>query len=127
MFRIIIAVLLTLCATISVAHENRFQSVVLSVYDGDTIHATINIGLFKMVVSDATIRLHGIDAPEIRGSERPQGLISADWLRSQIDGKSIVLEVFGEDKYGRLLGVIWLDGRNINQEMIANDYAKPYD
>ena len=44
------------------------------IYDGDTITAVIDLGFG--VYKTAILRLKGIDAPELRGDERPEGIKS---------------------------------------------------
>lgn len=104
-----------------------YQAKVVSVYDGDTIRADIDLGL-GVWKHNQVIRLYGIDTPELRGEERPKGLESRDWLRGQIAGKEIVLQTFKDKKgkYGRWLGEIHLGSRNINQELIELGLADPY-
>ena len=103
----------------------KYPAEVTSVYDGDTITVAIDLGFD--IVKTEKIRLHGINAPEVRGSERYEGLKSRDALRQKILHKSIELETFKGDKkgkYGRTLGIIWLDDENINNWLVQNDYAE---
>ncbi len=62
-----------------------YKADVTEVYDADTITADIDLG-FHTWRKDEKLRLYGIDAPEVRGKSRPQGLLSRDWLRGQIQG-----------------------------------------
>ncbi len=104
---------------------------VLDVYDGDTIRVEIDFG-FGMIWRGNTgkgvsIRLYGIDTPEIRGEERPDGLIARDKLREEILGKNIVLKTIKDKtgKYGRYLGIIIKeDGTNINEWLISEGLAE---
>lgn len=114
-----------LLSTPLAAHENRFESVVLKVHDADTIHAQISVGM-GLVLSRESIRLYGIDAPELYGQNADHGRVGAEWLRQQIDGRDVTLEIFGRDKYGRLLAVVWLDGRNLNRELVERGFAVVY-
>ena len=49
----------------------EYRAVVTKVYDGDTITADVDLG-FNTWRHDESLRLVGIDAPEMRGNERPQ-------------------------------------------------------
>ena len=102
-----------------------YQAKVTSVYDGDTITVDIDLGLCVWVRSQK-IRLHGLDAPELRGDSRPHGLESRDKLRELIDGKTVTLRTHKDDKgkYGRWLGTIECDGRDVNRWMIDHGYAR---
>lgn len=105
-----------------------YDAIVRSVYDGDTIRVDIDLG-FNTWIHNESIRLYGINAPEIRGEERPLGLVSRDWLRQQLPaGAEIKIKTIKdkEEKYGRYLGVIYLNDVNLNEMMVANGLAKPY-
>ena len=75
------------------------------------------------------VRLLGIDTPEVRGPEKLDGLISRDRLRELIDGKDIIIVTHKDrgGKYGRLLATIYLDGVDINQQLVDEGLAKVYD
>ncbi len=101
-----------------------YRAKVLSVYDGDTITVKINLG-FNVAIEKMKIRLADIDAPEVKGKSRNAGLLSRDYLRERILGKDIILRTL-KDKtgsFGRYIGRIYLDGKNINDELVANGYA----
>jgi micrococcal nuclease len=72
------------------------------------------------------IRLIGINAPEVRGIEREQGIIARDWLREKLpEGKSLVIQTAKDrkGKYGRWLATLFLDGVNINDLLVQNGMA----
>ena len=46
-----------------------YKATVTEVYDGDTITVDIDLGL-NVWLKDQTLRLLGIDTPELRGEER---------------------------------------------------------
>jgi len=90
------------------------------VYDGDTITATIDLG-FNIVIKGEKLRLYGIDTPEVRGDSRPEGIKSRDWLRNRILGKDIIIKTLKDKKgkYGRYIATIFIDGVNINDEIVS--------
>lgn len=110
-----------------------YKAFVTNVYDGDTITCNIDLG-FDITIHERKIRLFDIDTPEIRGSERKEGLVSRDYLRSLILNKTIYIEtqLDKSGKYGRLLGTIYLIeegdsiGENLNEKLITEGYAKRY-
>jgi micrococcal nuclease len=104
-----------------------YKAHVVSVYDGDTLTVDIDLG-FDIHFKDMKIRMYGIDTPEIRGTSRPKGLISRDALRERILGKDVIVRTIRDtqEKYGRYLAVIDLDGENINRWMVVNKYAVEY-
>ncbi|KAA3612298.1 MAG: nuclease [Calditrichaeota bacterium] len=106
----------------------HYRAKVVSVYDGDTCRVDIDLGLGTWVHNES-IRLHRINAPEMRGAEKVQGKLSRDYLRGLIDGEEIVLQTVldKKGKYGRYLGEIWLemDGeyKCVNDMMVENGFA----
>ncbi len=109
----------------------HYRATVVRVYDGDTIWVDIDLG-FHIWFKRVKIRLARIDAPEIRGPERPAGLVARDFLRQLILNKPILLQTLKDrkGKYGRYLGEIWLEQEgqyiNVNDEMLARGYASPW-
>jgi micrococcal nuclease len=99
------------------------QLKVSRVTDGDTIH--IRDGTIEQ-----TIRLVGIDAPEISHKKRepsqPFGQAATKYLAGLVLNKVVEIKEFGQDRYGRTLGVVFLDGKNVNLEMIKAGYAEVY-
>lgn len=102
-----------------------YRARITSVYDGDTVTADVDLG-FSVWAHGEKLRLYGLDAPELRGSEREQGLISRDWLREQILDKDVFIRTVADKKgkYGRYLAEIFLDGININDQLVAEGLAE---
>ncbi|WP_299945378.1 thermonuclease family protein [uncultured Ruegeria sp.] len=110
-----------------------YRAHVTDVYDADTITVTVDQG-FHSSMEKLKVRLFGINAPEVRGPERPEGLVSRDWLQEQILGKDIIMQTFkagrGKGKYGRWLANIYRsegDEISLNDEMINLGLAKAAD
>ena len=89
---------------------------VVSIHDGDTI--TVLQGKRQIKV-----RLFGIDAPELK---QPYGKKSKQFLVNLIAGKVVEVEENGKDRYKRTIGTIYLNGKDINAQMVANGYAWVY-
>ena len=91
------------------------------VIDGDTIH----IGKNK-------IRLHGIDAPEIKQTCNIEekiwncGLESSAKLKKLITKKEIRCEVSDIDWYKRYVAECYVNNLNINQYMVRQGWAIAY-
>lgn len=100
-----------------------YKADIISIYDGDTVTALISVGF--NIFTEQKIRLYGIDAPEVKGKSRGEGLKSRDWLRSKILNKSILIKTIKDKKgkYGRYLGILYLNGENINDSLVSNGYA----
>ncbi|MGH7494385.1 MAG: thermonuclease family protein [bacterium] len=95
----------------------HYRALVVGVYNGDTCTVDIDLGLNCWLRSQK-LRLHRINAPEMKGEEKAAGTPARDFLRSLISGKKFVVETIKDDteKYGRFLAEIWLeqDGQWIN-------------
>ena len=105
-----------------------YRAIVRSIYDGDTIRIDVDLGL-RTWIRNEQVRLAGIDAPEIRGEERPQGLAARDWLAARIpSGTAILIQTYKDarGKYGRWLVDIWHDDVLVNQEMVELGLALAY-
>ena len=76
----------------------EYRAYVRKVYDGDTITVDFDLG-FGVVLKSQKIRLLRIDAPEVRGKERPEGLKSRDALRKLIGNKWVQIKNY-KDKEG---------------------------
>lgn len=119
-------------------NEIKFGYVV-DVYDGDT--CKINM-YFKDEIYRWNCRIMGIDTPELRTkneNEKECGYFVRDKLREKILNKIVIVKCLNFDKYGRLLVNIYeydnnIDSINninnlssINDWLISNNYALPYD
>jgi len=100
---------------------------VIKVYDGDTI--TIGVYYLKRYYK-FSIRLEGIDAPELRTSdlkEKEAGYFVRDRLAEKIMGQFIRVEISGYDKYGRILAKIFHRGVDICQWLLDKKWVVKYD
>ena len=105
----------------------EYRALVTKVYDGDTITVDFDLG-FGIMLKKQTIRLFGINTPEVRGTEKADGIISRDALRQRILGKQVIIKTSKDKKgkYGRWLGEVFVEDENINQWLISEGYAKEY-
>ncbi len=99
------------------------QFKVTRVTDGDTIKVTNN-------GTTATIRLVGIDAPEKSRRKhqpgQPYSKKSTKLLGNLVLNKTVDIKSYGEGWYGRTLGVVHVDGMNVNLEMVKEGLAEVY-
>ena len=91
---------------------------VVGVSDGDTITVSDNLDKGKF-----RIRLNKIDAPE---KKQAFGNKAKQYLSSLIFGKQVSVRFKEIDRYGRISGVIYCDGAEINLVMVQNGYAWHY-
>lgn len=99
------------------ASAEALKGQVIAVADGDTV-----------TVLDADrqrhkIRLAGIDAPE---SRQAYGQRSRSSLKDLLDGRQVQVTYDKTDRYGRLVGKIELDGRDVNLEQLRRGLAWHY-
>ena len=109
MFAALFVALSTFAVTIS--------GTVTRVSDGDTVWVT-----------DAQryrhkIRLLDIDAPE---SSQTFGAESTARLKALVGGRAVRVTYSERDKYGCILGTVWLDGADINMQMVREGMAWCY-
>lgn len=100
-----------------------FTARVRHVSDGDTV--VIDTEGRKRI----KLRIYGIDAPELRRREspgQPDANGAARVLRSKIRGRRITVSTVDTDRYGRLVGKLYLDGQDIGREMIREGHAWAY-
>jgi len=100
------------------------------IIDGDTVDATIDLGFDTWVFK--RIRLAGIDTPETRTkdlAEKEAGLASKARLEALLGpvGSEFTLHSLSVGKYGRVLGIIWVDDKNINDTLLAEGFAEVYE
>lgn len=96
---------------------------VLSVVDGDRLHVRRND-------RDVTIRLIGIDTPEVDwygGDAECYGARAGRFARGLLDGELVELEFDQErrDQYSRTLAYLYLDdGRMVNVFLVRRGFAR---
>ncbi len=98
-------------------------------YDGDTI--TFNIpNIHPLLGDNISIRVYGIDTPEIRGNcalEKARALRVKTFVKDFLkDAKKITLIETRRDKYFRILARVVVDGKDLSEELIRNNLAVPY-
>lgn len=123
------------------------------IYDADTIYVDIDLG-FSTWIMNQTLRLYGINAPEVTGEEKEKGIIARDYLRSALKPNDFVIKTYKDrydsdkkGKYGRWLADVFIrsesahcDGHildylnidqqlyvNVNQVLLLRNYVRYYD
>ena len=89
----------------------------MRVADGDTIT------ILDAAKIQHKIRLYGFDAPE---KSQAFGQKSKQHLSSLVFGKDIRVKYKSRDKYGRILGTVYVDGRDSKLEMLRAGLAHHY-
>tara|TARA_B100000073_G_scaffold348457_1_gene367427 strand:- start:9508 stop:9963 length:456 start_codon:yes stop_codon:yes gene_type:complete len=103
---------------------------VIKVYDGDTITIANKLPIKDSPVYRFSVRLNGIDTPEIKSKEEAEKELAKkarDFLSEKILGKNVELKDVKSEKYGRILATVYYNHQDMNQMMIDNGHAQPYD
>lgn len=102
-----------------------FRAKVVRVVDGDTVDMTVDLGF--RISQEIRLRLLGINAPE---RNAPGGTEATNYLKLLLPiGQQTMIETFKNptDKYGRWLASIYVNGENINDNMISSGHAVYYE
>lgn len=89
---------------------------VTKIVDGDTIDVQLSSGPIR-------VRLHGVDTPE-RG--QPWGKESTAALTALVMGKEVDIEPFSQDRYERMIGIVYRGDLNVNLELVKRGHAWAY-
>ena len=100
-----------------IRETEKFSGNVVKVVDGDTI--------IILVEGNKTqkIRLYGIDCPEKR---QAFGKKAKKFTSSLVAGKNVKIVPIVNDRYGRLVALVYVDGVCVNQKIIEAGYAWVY-
>lgn len=114
----------TLCVSVH-SEEVLLTGRVVKVTDGDTITVLVPSGGMhsNALIMQHKIRLHGIDAPE---QGQSFGKASGQFLAGLVAGRDVKVKWSKKDRYGRILGTVFLDNREINLEMLQAGFAWHY-
>ena len=99
-------------------------------YDGDTI--TFNLpGLHPIIGEKISIRVNGIDTPEIRG-KCDQEKYNAKQAKEMVtdilrDAEQVILKNIQRGKYFRIVADVYADGESIADELIESGMTVRYD
>jgi endonuclease YncB( thermonuclease family) len=103
--------------SVDASGTQTFPGRVVAIADGDTIT------ILDSANTQHRIRLEGIDAPESHQAFGEQSRLS---LSEMIFGKDVSVSYQKTDQYGRLVGKILLDGKDINLEQVKAGMAWHY-
>lgn len=84
--------------------------------DGDTFTILVNNEQIR-------IRLHGIDCPE---KSQDFGNVAKQFLSEYVFGKVVTVQDMDTDRYGRTIGMVTIDGINVNEKLLQLGLAWHY-
>ncbi len=98
-------------------HAAEFGGRVVGISDGDTL--TVQTDDNRRV----RVRLAGIDAPE---HDQPYGAAATRSLSALALDRAVRVRVVAEDDYGRTVGTVFADGRDLDAEQVRRGMAWVY-
>ena len=106
-----------------------YYAELIRVIDGDTIEAMVDLGFHTW--RKVTVRLYGINTPETRTrdlEEKERGLAAKKRLTELLKDGKFMLESQGIGKYGRCLGIIYVEDFevNLNRMLVQEGHAEIY-
>lgn len=96
--------------------QPQIQGKVVSVADGDTITILQNNKQYK-------IRLYGIDTPE---KKQDFGQKAKKFTSDMVFKQDVKVIAYDIDRYGRTVGMVYIDQKCLNEELIRNGFAWVY-
>jgi micrococcal nuclease len=110
----LLTIILSLLPTLALAAT--YTGKVIKVVDGDTLEVLYQGAPLR-------VRLSEIDTPK---RAQPWYRRAKEALAGKVAGEVVSVEEVDVDRYGRLVGKIWLVGRDVNREMVAEGHAWVY-
>lgn len=115
-----------------VVQPYQYWAQVTRIVDGDTIEMNVAVG-FKVAIHER-FRLIGVDTPEVYSVKRTseeykRGKAASDYVKKRIPpGSWVEIKVYAEqrEKYGRWLCEVFVDGKSLNEDLIAKGHAHEY-
>ena len=102
--------------TLAAEPKPVLSGTVTRVVDGDTIIVQLQTGPIR-------VRLYGIDAPE---STQAEGREATAYLVKRIAHQSVELEPYSQDRYNRMVAIIYLGDEDIDETMVQQGFAWAY-
>ena len=107
---------------------------VIKVYDGDTITIAAKMPFRTMTgpIYRFSVRLNGINTPEMKGKgvtedEKNAAYATQKFVSNLILNKYVSLKNIKNEKYGRILADVYIEDIHVNELLLNERYAVPYD
>ena len=115
----VVILLLVIAGSGTLCYGKRLETVtgvVVKVLDGDSF-------IMKRGKVAHEVRMWGIDCPEYT---QPYSNHAKSLTKSMIEKKKVKVEMKYQDRYDREIGMVYLDGANINGELVRRGAAWVY-
>lgn len=105
---------------------------VIKIYDADTITIASKLPYDSSPIYRLSVRLNGIDTPEMKGKniseeEKNASINARDFVSNLTLNKFVRLENVSSEKYGRILADVYIGNIHLNELLLKERYAVPYD
>ena len=129
----LIGIFLTIMTGYSKGADKIYEDVVINevvnIYDGDTF--TVNIYCWPNIIGkNISIRIYGIDTPEIRGTEGVVKKLALDAKKMTsyylLSADVVELRSIRRGKYFRIIADVYIDGVSLGNILIKAGLAKAY-
>lgn len=94
--------------------SSKYYATVTRVIDGDTFQVKDKFG------NSQTIRLFGVDTPE---KKQTFGMTATNFTKDLIDKKEVYVESIELGKYGRVVAIVYLNGKSLGEILVAEGIA----
>ena len=98
--------------------QSDFSGPVVNVHDGDTLQV-------RYLDQNVKIRLWGVDTPEVNPKQEC-GVEAREFTNHFAMGKTVRVEVHDRDRYGRVVGEVFVDGKSLNAALADAGWAWAY-
>ena len=114
--------------------DRKYPVIINRVIDGDSLNVDIDLG-FNLVLSNRSLRLIGIDTPELRTrdlEEKKYGLLAKEHVTNWCSSNKelfLIIKHHTEDmdKFGRILGDLFdKENNSLVQNIIDNHHGVAY-
>jgi endonuclease YncB( thermonuclease family) len=125
----ILVLVLSLNASSNKSYGAATVQEVTSIYDGDTFRANIK-DYPKIIGYRVSIRINGIDTPELRGKCKEEIKMARAAKRKTVTllrgARHIELRNMKRGKYFRILADVYVDGVSVADELLKSGFALKY-
>jgi len=98
----------------------EYTATINRVVDGDTLDLDIDLGFH--LTARVRVRLKDIDAPELRGPERTEGLAAKHFLLNLLTFEErVAVRTYKAGKYGRYIARIEVPGKGDLCELLVKE------
>jgi micrococcal nuclease len=132
-FSISCLMILCLISGNSMAEEILYGNIIVdkvgTVYDGDTFSVSINQWP-AIIGKNISVRLKGVDTPEMKGACYQEILKAREAKKFTVqrlrNAKKVELKNMSRDKYFRIDADVFIDGKDLAQELINSRLGVAY-